>query len=155
MNTTEIQTLLHHRPPYLLVDEVIEISSQNITAIRTANENDFFIKGHFPGAPVVPGAMIQEMCTQSAGILITKFYSPVNNYNSDKTKGHALGVLSKVYSAKYNGFIRANKVITIKIELTDHLSDAFRFKAQVFQDNEKRASLQFRLVNISDEHLFE
>ena len=84
----DIQKLLHHRDPYLLIDEVLEISETGITSIKTVNlENDFYLKGHFPNAPVVPGAMMQEMTTQSAGLLMTHFFSPIKNYDSESTKG--------------------------------------------------------------------
>ena len=68
---------LHHRPPYLLVDEVLEHDPHSITAALTSSGNEFYLKGHFPGTPVVPGSMMQEMCTQVAGLLITEHYSPV------------------------------------------------------------------------------
>ena len=65
MNKAEITELLHHRAPYLMVDEVSEISEKEIKTQKLYSE-EFFVPGHFPGASVVPGAMLQEFCTQSA-----------------------------------------------------------------------------------------
>jgi len=153
MNQEEIQILLHHRAPYLLIEKVIDISQDLIITETKLTGEEYFFKGHFPGAPILPGAMMQEMTTQSAGILITKFYSPVSNYNSNATKGHALGVLKKVNFAKYKSFAKPGDTLTIKVSLEDRLENLFNFKAQIFNDNNVIMSNSFQLINISDEYL--
>lgn len=153
MNKEEIKVLLHHREPYLMVDKVISLDEKRIETIRTVSMDEGFIQGHFPGAPVVPGAMLQEMCTQSGGILITKLYSPEDNYHSEKTKGHALGVLKEVHSAKYHSITKPEKEISIKLELIKRRKSRFVFKAEVFQEENLKAQLEFTLVNIPDEIL--
>ena len=87
MNKEQIKNILHQREPYLMVDQVLHISEKTIHTCKNHQGNEAHVQGHFPGAPVVPGAMLQEICTQSAGILITQYYSPVLNYNSNTTKG--------------------------------------------------------------------
>jgi 3-hydroxyacyl-[acyl-carrier-protein] dehydratase len=154
MKETEITKLLHHRPPYLLVSEVIEHSKTSIETIKSFSGDEFFLQGHFPGAPIVPGAMIQEFCTQSAGILLTKYHCPVENYDSETTKGHAIGVLNKVEFAKYLSIVKPVSSINAKIELISSESNLFKFKAKVFQDGTLKAKLLFNLVNISDDYLF-
>jgi 3-hydroxyacyl-[acyl-carrier-protein] dehydratase len=154
MNETEISKLLHHRPPYLLVSEVLEHSKSSIETLKSFTGNEFFLQGHFPGAPVVPGAMLQEFCTQSAGILLTKYHCPVEGYDSEKTKGHAIGVLNKVEFAKYLSIVKPDRPITAKIELISNESNLYKFKAKVFQDTTVKAKLLFNLVNISDDYLF-
>ena len=150
LNQTEITNLLHHRPPYLMVDFVEEMNPTYLRALKTPKLSDFYIQGHFPGAHVVPGAKLQEMSTQSAGVLVTKYFSPVENYNSNETKGYALGVLSKVNYAKYKSFAKPDIPITIVVNLTQHLEDLFKFKAELFQSNELIMKNSFNLVNIED-----
>lgn len=152
MNTSEITTLLHHRTPYLMVDEVLEHSNKKIKAVKNFKDEKF-LEGHFPGRPIVPGAMIQEFCTQSAGILLTKYYSPVENYNSETTKGHAIGVLRKVTKAKYMDFVDPSVPLQCSVKLTEAHDHKFEFKAKVYQDGEVKAKLQFELINISDDKL--
>lgn len=154
MNKTEISTLLHHRSPYLLIDEVIEVNKDSIHAVAKPTMNDFYLQGHFPGAPIVPGAMMQEMTTQAAGILLTKFYSPVENYHSNITKGYALGVLRAIHMAKYKSMAKPNQRLHIKVSLTDQVENSFRFKAFIEIEDKKIMQNEFTLVNISDEPLF-
>lgn len=153
MINLEINNILHQRAPYLMVDKVIELDNKRIRAIKIHHGEEGHVRGHFPGAPIVPGAMLQEICTQSAGILITKFYSPVENYHSKKTKGWALGVLNRVNYAKFLKITKPSLPIEAQVELIDHNENLFKFKGKVFQANELMAKFSFNLVNISDEYL--
>lgn len=69
----EIQSILPHRYPFLLVDRVLEIEPNvKITAIKNVTINEQFFVGHFPGNPVMPGVLIIEAMAQTAGILAYK-----------------------------------------------------------------------------------
>ncbi len=154
LTSSEVKSLLHHREPYLLIDDVAEVIDNKIIVIKNHKGDEFYVKGHFPRASVVPGAMLQEMSSQAAGIMITKFHSPVENYNSDDTKGWALGVLNKVENAKYLGVVKPDKEIQIEVTLKESLGTLFKFRSIITQDNSIKAKINFNLVNISDEHLF-
>ena len=156
LNKSDIQKLLHHRDPYLLIDEVIELSESAITSIKTVSlTKDNFLKGHFPNAPVVPGAMMQEMTTQSAGLLMTKFFSPIENYDSESTKGYAIGVLSKIYGAKFLNFAKPNDRLEIKVKLLDRENNYFIFSGEIRKNNsETIMKNKFALTIISDDFLY-
>lgn len=69
----EIQKLLPHRYPFLLVDRVIAHEpGQSITAVKNVTINEPFFQGHFPGAPVMPGMLILEALAQAGGVLVSK-----------------------------------------------------------------------------------
>ena len=70
--TDEIKKLLPHREPFLFVDEIIEATSEKISAKHIFTENEFFFKGHFPGYPVVPGVILIETMAQSGGAGLRK-----------------------------------------------------------------------------------
>lgn len=154
MNISEIQELLHHRSPYLLLDEVKSITKNQIHTNKFLTGDEYFFKGHFPGAPILPGAMMQEMTTQTAGILLTKYYSPVENYSSNTNKGHAIGVLKKVNFAKYKKFARPGDQLEIKAELLDQFDNIFEFKSTITINKNVIMKNSFQLMNISDKHLF-
>jgi len=154
LNISEIQELLHHRSPYLLLDEVKSITKNQIHTNKFLTGDEYFFKGHFPGAPILPGAMMQEMTTQTAGILLTKYYSPVENYNSNTTKGHAIGVLKKVNFAKYKKFAKPGDQLEIKAELLDQFDNIFEFKSTITINKNVIMKNSFQLMNISDKHLF-
>ena len=86
-------------------------------------------------------------------LLMTEFYSPVPDYDSDKTKGHALGVLRSIHQAKYKKFARPGDILDIKIELLLNIETSFRFKAFIECQGEKIMSNEFTLINISEAQL--
>jgi len=69
MDINEIMNALPHRYPFLLVDRVLEVSEDEITAIKNVTMNEEFFQGHFPGHPVMPGVLIMEALAQTAGVL--------------------------------------------------------------------------------------
>ena len=154
LNSSEIQELLHHRSPYLLLDEVKSITKTEIQTVKLLTGDEYFFQGHFPGAPILPGAMMQEMTTQTAGILLTKFYSPVPNYNSNTTKGHAIGVLKKINFAKYKKFAKPGDQLEIKADIQDQFDNIFEFQSTITINKNVIMKNSFQLINISDQHLF-
>ncbi len=148
-----IEKTLHHRAPYLLIQQVLQHSKDDLKARSSFSGEEFFLKGHFPGMPVVPGAMMQEMTTQAAGLLLTTYYSPVPDYDSHKTQGWALGVLRAVHGARYKNFARPGDELEISVELTDRIEQSFRFRGKIACGGKTIMTNEFTLVNISDESL--
>jgi beta-hydroxyacyl-ACP dehydratase FabZ len=73
MEQAEIQALLPHRYPFLLVDRVLELDpDRRIVAIKNVTVNEPFFQGHFPGRPVMPGVLIIEALSQVGGLLAFK-----------------------------------------------------------------------------------
>lgn len=153
LENIDISKLLHQRPPYLMVDKVISLTETTISVEKNHRGDEAHLKGHFPGAPVVPGAMLQEICTQGAGILLTIHYSPIENYDSSKPTGYALGVLKRVSAAKFISMTKPDIPIQANITLLHQLDNLFQFKAEVLQQGKVKAYFEFSLVNIPEDYL--
>ena len=69
LNKEQIKNLLPHREPMLLIDELININKlKSATAIVNVKKNSFFVQGHFPNEPVMPGVLIVEAFGQAAAV---------------------------------------------------------------------------------------
>jgi 3-hydroxyacyl-[acyl-carrier-protein] dehydratase len=72
LDVNEIQAILPHRYPFLLVDRIVEIEQERIVGIKNVTLNEPFFSGHFPGYPVMPGVLIVEAMAQTAGLLVLR-----------------------------------------------------------------------------------
>src|ERR687884_897749 len=71
LDITQIQAILPHRYPFLLVDRIVEYEPHaRVVGIKNVTLNEPFFQGHFPGAPVMPGVLIIEAMAQTAGVLM-------------------------------------------------------------------------------------
>src|SRR6202453_3797878 len=71
LNSQEIQSILPHRYPFLLIDRIVEIVRlKRIVAIKSVSINEPFFQGHFPGFPIMPGALLVEAIAQAGGVLL-------------------------------------------------------------------------------------
>ncbi|MCF8058298.1 MAG: hypothetical protein K9K67_03320 [Bacteriovoracaceae bacterium] len=153
-SSNPIEKDLYHRAPYLLLDEIMNLSDTLLVAKKALIGDEFFFKGHFPNAPILPGALMQEMTTQAAGVLIARKYNPMGeSYDTENfdPERPALGVLSRIKDAKFKSFARPGDILTIEVELIEKLENAFEFKGVIKKEKGSEVIMKnhFLLTNIS------
>ncbi len=80
MDIHKIMAMLPHRPPFLLVDKIFELSETHVVGLKNVTMNEPFFVGHFPNAPVMPGVLIVEAMAQTGGILVLSTVPDPENY---------------------------------------------------------------------------
>lgn len=108
LSNTEIQNIIPHRYPFLLVDKVLELEpGKKVVAIKNVTINEPFFQGHFPGYPIMPGVLIVEALAQTAGIAAV---------SQEDNKGK-LGVFTGIDSMKFRKQVVPGDVLKLEAEI--------------------------------------
>ena len=136
MDIQEIQQLLPHRYPFLLVDRVVEIvPGQKITAYKNVTINEPFFNGHFPGHPVMPGVLILEALAQASAILAYK--------TSQLNPAESLSYLMGVDGARFRKPVVPGDRLQLNIEVVRHKGGIWKTKGTATVEGVKVAEGEF------------
>ncbi|NAY91014.1 bifunctional UDP-3-O-[3-hydroxymyristoyl] N-acetylglucosamine deacetylase/3-hydroxyacyl-ACP dehydratase [Muricauda sp. JGD-17] len=104
----QIMEMLPHRPPFLLVDKIMELSEEHVIGVKNVTMNEPFFVGHFPGAPVMPGVLQIEAMAQTGGILVLSTVPDPENY---------LTYLLKIDNVRYKQQVVPGDTLIFKLNL--------------------------------------
>ncbi|MAT89460.1 MAG: UDP-3-O-[3-hydroxymyristoyl] N-acetylglucosamine deacetylase [Flavobacteriaceae bacterium] len=107
-DVNEIMAMLPHRPPFLLVDKILELSDEHVIGLKNVTMNEPFFVGHFPGAPVMPGVLIVEAMAQTGGILALSTVPDPENY---------LTYFMKINNVKFKQQVNPGDTLFFKLDL--------------------------------------
>ena len=137
LNKDQIKDLLPHREPMLLIDELINIKKlQSATAIVNVKKNSFFVQGHFPGEPVMPGVLIVEAFGQAAAALTA-------NGIDKSTYENKLVFLMTIEKARFRNPIIPNCKLELNIEAIRSHGRVWKYKGEAFVGEKKMADAQW------------
>ena len=133
LNRKQIEELLPHREPMLLIDELYDIRKlTSATAVLNVKKDSFFVNGHFPGQPVMPGVLIVESFGQAAAALTA--------HGLDKsTYENKLVFLMSVEKARFRNPVIPECKLELKIEAIRSHGRVWKYKGDAFVNNTKVA----------------
>mgnify|MGYP001438842971 CR=1 FL=1 len=137
LNKKQITDLLPHREPMLLIDELHDIEKlSSATAIVNVKTDSFFVQGHFPNNPVMPGVLIVEAFGQAAAALTA--------HGLDKeTYDNKLVFLMGIEKARFRNPVIPNCKLELKIEAIRTHGRVWKYKGEAFVEGKKMADAQW------------
>ena len=137
INRKEIESLLPHREPMLLIDELIDIKKlKSATAIVNVKKDSFFVQGHFPGQPVMPGVLIVEAFGQAAAALTAQGIDKEVYQNK-------LVFLMSVEKARFRNPVIPDCKLLLKIEAIRSHGRVWKYMGEAFVGDKKMADAQW------------
>lgn len=129
LDINEILNYLPHRPPFLLIDRVVDIQpNESLTAVKNVTINEPFFAGHFPQQPIMPGVLILEALAQTATVFA--FYSL-----KEETKD-AIYLFAGIDKARFKRPVEPGDQLMLKVDLIRARHDVWKVHATATVDEE-------------------
>lgn len=133
----EILKAIPHRPPFLFVDKIIEITDTKIKATRKVSPQEEYFKGHYPGNPIMPGVLICEAIFQSGAILLSRIIGQVDD---------AVPVLVRINNARFKSMVKPGDTLELEAEVVEKVSSAYFLKGKASVDGRTAATVEFAVT---------
>ncbi len=143
LDVTEIQKILPHRFPFLLVDRVLDIKEgEYIEAYKNVTIGEHIFQGHFPGHPIYPGVMIIEGMAQAGGILAFK---SMDEESQEDTKNKVVYFMS-IDKCKFRKPVRPGDRLVYKLKVLKHKGAIWVLKGEAFVDGKLTTEAELKAM---------
>ena len=130
-----IQRILPHRPPFLLIDKIIDFKlDERVVGIKNVTINEPFFQGHFPGQPVMPGVLIIEAIAQAGGILLL---------NGSENPGNKLVYFMAINNVKFRRTVTPGDQLVLDVEMVSRRTKVIQIRGKAYVDGNLVAEGEF------------
>lgn len=137
MPTEEIYAAIPHREPFLFVDRIVEMTSQQIVCEKTFHGKEDFFQGHYPDFPLVPGVLLCEASMQAGAILLRHSLLAANSFQNK------MPVVAKMNDIRFRQSVYPGETVQITVEHLSSVSNAHTMTATVTVRGKLSAKLTF------------
>jgi len=138
----DVLNAIPHRPPFLFVDKIVELTENKIKATREMRSDESFFQGHFPGNPVMPGVLICESIFQAGGILLSNILGGI---------GGGTPVLTRISNARFKNIVRPGDLLELQAELVETVSNAYFMKGSASVAGKTAVTVEFAVSLVKSE----
>lgn len=133
----EILNAIPHRPPFLFVDRIVELTATKIRTIKEVRPEEPVFAGHYPGQPIMPGALICESIFQTGAILLSKMMGGM---------GEGIPVLTRINNAKFKSIVKPGNTLDVEAELVEKVSNAYFMKGKASVGGKTSVTVEFTVT---------
>ena len=144
MTASAVLTSIPHRPPFLFVDEIVELSEERIVSKKLADPKADFFRGHYPDQPVMPGVLICECCFQAGALLIA------HRIGADQA-AKGIPVVTRIQDARFRRMVRPGEMLHVEVALDDVLDNAYFMTGRVTVDGKPVVRVTFACMQADAE----
>jgi 3-hydroxyacyl-[acyl-carrier-protein] dehydratase len=136
----EIYNAIPHRPPFLFVDRIVEVGENKIKTEKEIRPDEPVFQGHYPGQPIMPGALICESIFQTGAILLSK----IMQASPEMSQG--IPVLTRINNAKFKNIVRPGEKLDIEAEVVEKVSNAYFMKGKASVAGKTAVTVEFAVT---------
>jgi len=130
----QVLNAIPHRPPFLFVDRVVEVTETKIKTTKEISPEEPFFKGHYPGNPIMPGVLICESIFQTGAILLSKVIGDISD---------GVPVLTRINNAKFKSMVKPGDNLELEAELVEKVSQAYFLKGKASVGGKTVVTVEF------------
>jgi len=134
MSLEQILAAIPHRPPFLLIDEVKERSSDHIVCRKKFTGEEFWYQGHYPDFPITPGVLLCEAAMQAGAVLLA---------GRSDAPGDGVPVATRMKDVKFKHMVRPGQTIDLHVRIKERVSKAYFLDAKVYCGDNLAATFSF------------
>lgn len=133
----EILNAIPHRPPFLFIDRIVELSGTKIKTTKEIRPDEPVFEGHYPGQPIMPGALICESIFQTGAVLLSKMMGGISE---------GIPVLTRINNARFKSIVRPGSTLDIEAELVERVSNAYYMKGRASVAGKTAVTVEFTVT---------
>ncbi len=141
-----IYNSIPHRPPFLFIDKIVEITETGAVCERTIHADEDFFQGHYPGNPIMPGVLLCESTFQAAAIYLVDRMRKAGESIEKKTP-----ILSRILEAKFKRQVKPGDVIRIEVTFKETIKGFHFLRGVVRKDGKPALAIEFVLAVIEED----
>ncbi len=137
-----IEKLIPHRPPFLFVDELVEVNAERAVCRRVWRADEAFYAGHYPGNPITPGVLLCEAVFQSAAAFLSQ--SSFAGMNG-KTP-----VLTRIQDARFKRMVKPGDEVEIEVSYKEAVNGFHFLRGIIRKDGKTALTVDFALAMVDE-----
>lgn len=141
----EILRTIPHRPPFLFVDEIVELDGQRALCRRQLRPDEAFFEGHYPGNPITPGVLLCESVFQTGAILLVKKMEAEGGSAENRTP-----ILSRIQDARFKRMVKPGDTVEIEATFKEEMRGFYFLRGSVKLESKTVLTIDFVLALVAD-----
>lgn len=142
----EIHRRIPHRPPFLFIDKILNVSDSGAEASLTVKPEFPFFEGHYPGNPIMPGVLLCESVFQTGAVFLADLLKEESLTDESVTP-----VLTRIRDARFKRMVLPGDKVEISISLGDRMGKFFNLTGQIKNNGKICLTISFALALVKDE----
>ncbi len=142
----DIHRRIPHRPPFLFIDKILELSKEGCRTALTVKPDFPFFQGHYPGNPIMPGVLLCESVFQTGAVFLADFLE-----DGSLTDDTVTPVLSRIRDARFKRMVLPGDEIEISVTLIDTMGKFFNLSGEIRNNEKVSLTVSFALALVKDE----